>query len=223
MLNSVSRYRLPLAAAAACAALVLGGCSADDAPTAGDAPTAPESSSQESTVSAQADFSACQPPTGPMAEAARESESEPAVEVPLPAGWTENTVVENTDERVIAANPSLMQDSFAANYTASVTEREGDDQRAAIDEEVGALGMIAMGEISDREPAEVCGFTAERMNIAYPAQAGAPIRQGSALVVAVPHDGATWAVTVSVQTTDPGQGSYQSDVDTIFAQLQVGV
>jgi hypothetical protein len=124
--------------------------------------------------------------------------------------------------RFMLVNKSLVANNFAPNAVVTLeTVQGGGTVNDAFEQ--GRSGLTSLGATNLSETdGTVCGLPAQTVTSTLPAMPGmAPERPGKALIVADQAGDKMYVVTVTMQTTDPANPTYQHDSETILTGLQV--
>jgi len=156
---------------------------------------------------------------------------EPKLRIVMPQGWERSTKMDSEQIRLAIRNPGLVQDGFTPN--AVVTLMRVDDpnevgppekiletQNEMLAKKLGLSDITAV-------PAEICGLPALKTSYVAPATnlgrglPSIPPRFATSVGVVYETDAASYLVTVTVQTTNPGFGNYEQDSAEIIDEFQV--
>jgi hypothetical protein len=168
------------------------------------------------------DGSECTSVDAPLTAIPDRGDDEPVMKIPQPDGWERVTMMDSELIRFTIRNGSLVNDGFAPVATVTLESQPGitdarevfDSQHAALESGFGATDM----RITEHT---LCGLSAETLRYTVPTL-GRIAPHPATVVCAVLHtDDTTFAATVTVQTTDPGNPTYQRDAETILTGFQM--
>ncbi len=89
-----------------------------------------------------------------------------------------------------------------------------DTVREALESDLGATDL----SVTDHT---LCGLPAQTMHYQTPVMGNIAPHPGSAIVAVLSTDGMTYAASVTAQTTDPDNPTYQRDADAILRGFQM--
>jgi hypothetical protein len=171
----------------------------------------------------------CKQVSAPMTSIDPHKDTEPRLRIPQPPGWEQSKMfnpgggdpVNSPIIRTILINKSLAAKGFAPNAIVTMSSLPGakvSDAFAAMRKDLTSSGGTDISETDGT----LCGLPAQTVSWTAPAVPGAaPARPAKTLVVADQVQDMVYVISVSVQTTDPGNPTYQKDSDTILSGLQV--
>lgn len=201
---------LPIVAAA----LVPCGCGAQT-------PSGPSAAGAAPAANTTATAQSCTVVSAPLTAIDARSDTEPRLRIPQPPGWDRNGSLDSQLLRFTMVNKSLVADNIAPTAVVTLHSQRGhldagqvfDKERSLLVSEVGATNMSVNN-------ATVCGLPAR--TVSYTATFGRQPPHSLKLICVADQIGdQTYAVTVTVQTTDPANPTYQQDSETILTGLQV--
>jgi hypothetical protein len=168
------------------------------------------------------DASQCETVDAPLTEIPVQSDVEPVMKIPQPQGWDRETMMDSELIRFAMANPRLSKDGFASNVVVTLESAPGaedpdvvfDTMRSALETDFGATEL----RVSDHT---LCGLPAQTMEYQTPPLGNIAPHPGMAVVVVLQADDATYAASVTVQSTDPDNPEYQRDADMILKGFQM--
>lgn len=173
--------------------------------------------------SAESASNSCTPVSSPLSTIESKSITEPRLRIPQPPGWKRNTELDSELIRFVMVNTDLVSDQFAPNAVVTLERVRGTNvpPQHVLDEE--RKNLVASGGATDLQvrPGTTCGLTSETVAYTLPNQPRVPAHPAQVLIVAGTFGGDTYAVTVTVQTTNPGNPTYQSDSQNILNGFQV--
>ena len=196
------------------AALLLAGCShqvAGTAMTASSAPGAPSSGDGQ-----------CATVSSPLADIPPVDDGEPLLRIPVPSGWTRNDMMDSRIIRYAIVAQDLAVGGFAANAVVTLESVPGSrPSRAVFDENRSNLvGMLGAADLAT-ETNSTCGFASETTDYIAPAMGPAPKRPVIMHAVVAVSEGTTYLATLTIQTADGDDPTYQRDAEEIVAGFQM--
>ena len=199
--------------AALLAATVIVGCS----PSADTGTPVPGSSSAAEPADASQDAGQCVPVDAPMQEIPARGDGDPQMSIPAPAGWERVTMMDSELIRYTLVNKALTAEAFAPNVGVTLESAPGDLSAQAVFEQQRA-GLVNQGGATDlvTTPGTLCGQPAETIDYTGAPVGAAPARPITVLLSALTSGGTTYAVSVTIQTLDPQNPTYQRDKKTIL-------
>jgi hypothetical protein len=171
----------------------------------------------------------CKQVSAPMTSIDPRKDTEPRLRIPHPPGWEQSKMfnpggddpVSSPVIRAILINKSLAAKGFAPNAIVTMNSLSGakvSDAFAAVQKDLTSSGGT---DISSTD-GTLCGLPAQTVRWTAAAVPGAaPARPAKTVVVADQVQDMVYVISVSVQTTDPDNPTYQKDSDTILTGLQV--
>jgi hypothetical protein len=213
----------PVTAATLLLALVISGCSGGQtAESSGSsaASAAPAPTTAEATISDAA--AQCQPVDAPLTDIPSRGTDEPQLKIPQPPGWEPNTDLNTEVIRYALINSGLTSNGFAPNAVVTLESLPGDVPADAVFES-NRNTLVSAGGGTDltTTPGTLCGATSERVEYTCAATGGAPTRPCRLLNVVTTAADRTYLVTVTVQSTEPADPTYQRDSDAILDGFEV--
>lgn len=195
------------------------GCGSDDAPKAAESSSG-SSSSASSGATAESTGADCTAVDVPLTEIPS-GNGEPMLSIPQPPGWEPSEEVTNEMIPFAMVNADLVSEGFAP--TAVVTRESVDGKVPAEDvfESNRSTLTAAGGADLQTTQTSVCGQPAERVEYTCPPTGQVGPRPCRLLNVVAPTDDRTFLITVTVQTTDPANPTYQQDSSAILDGFQV--
>lgn len=204
----------PLLAVAATVALLLTGCSRDITGTAVTAAgSAPDSTSsgdgQCATVSSQ------------LADIPSDND-EPRMRIPVPTGWERNDMMDSKVIRYAIVAQDLVTNGFAPNAVVTLESVPGtQDADDVFEQNRGNLvTMLGAFDLST-ESNSTCGFPSETTRYTAPAMGPAPERPIIMHAIVAGTDDATYLATITIQTADGSDPTYEHDSQEIIDGFQM--
>lgn len=211
---------VPLLALTACG----GG---DDAPvTAGDetpgvmtSAEAAEGNGAEGNGAGAGDDGECADVDGPTI-AVEARDGEPQVEIPLPEDWERSTQLDSEMIRLMVGNPSIATGQFVPNVVVTA-EPSGADADAAFEAQLAGIRQGFGVEDIDTTEGTVCGHPSMIAEYTAPQMGAAPERPATVQMIVVPGDTGSTTYTMTAQSPEPVDPSFEEDVTTIFEGVQI--
>ncbi|MBX7434816.1 LpqN/LpqT family lipoprotein [Mycobacterium sp. Y57] len=204
-----------LIAVCAAATVLLGGCARDVSGTA---------------VSATATASGTPGPSGgecrtvdaPLADIPVVDDTEPRLRIPIPQGWERNSTMDSQIIRYAIVAQDLVADGFTPNAVVTLESVRGNSSPDQVFEQ-NRDNLVRMMNASDldTETNTTCGFPSETTEYTAPAMGSIPQRPVIMHAVVATYGGVTHLATLTIQTTDPDNPTYQDDADEIVEGFQV--
>ncbi|MDV3128926.1 LpqN/LpqT family lipoprotein [Mycobacterium sp. 21AC1] len=149
-------------------------------------------------------------------------DGDPVLKIPQPDGWERSTMMDSNLIRFAMANRSLAVDNFAPTAVVTLESAPGeedpdvvfDSQRASLESQLGVTGV----EVTEHT---LCGLPAKVMHYEMPVMGTVAPHPAMVLFAVMHTDDTTYAVAVTVQTTDPDNPTYKRDSDTILNGFQM--
>ncbi len=170
---------------------------------------------------AAADGSECTPVDAPLTTIPGHGDDEPVMKIPQPDGWERLTMMDSELIRYTMRNVGLAKDGFAPTAVVTLESHRGITEPREIYEaqhEVLESGVGAT-DVSFAE-ASLCGEPAEILDYITPTIGVLPPHPAKVLCGVLHTDNETFAVTVTVQSVDPGNPGYQRDSEMILSGFQ---
>ncbi|EKF22514.1 hypothetical protein C731_3492 [Mycolicibacterium hassiacum DSM 44199] len=164
----------------------------------------------------------CAQVDAPMTTIPSLADDEPVLRIPQPRGWDRETRMDSQLVRFTMVNRRLVHDQFAPNAVMTLERAAGfedpdvvfEAQRGALADSFGATDLRVRSHT-------LCGLPAETVDYLTPPMGNTAPHPATVLMVVMNTDDTTFAVTVTVQTTDPANPTYQRDAETILSGFQV--
>jgi probable lipoprotein LpqN len=171
---------------------------------------------------APATASDCRSVDAPMTSIQEQTDEEPVMAIPQPAGWERVTMMDSELIRFTMRNLSLVKDGFAPTAVVTLESHRGiaepravfDAQQDALEKVVGATNLQATQTTLCELPAEIIDYMTPMLGMLPPHPAK--------VVTAVLHtDDTTYAMTMTVQSADADDPTYKRDAETILTGFQM--
>jgi len=196
--------------AAATVAVLLPSCTrtVDDArAVAGERPTA----------TAEAGGGECTPVDVPLVVVPTDA-GEPVLKIPKPPGWERFTEMDSEMVRFTMRNESLAASAVVTFESGAGT---GDPQEALDGVREGMMDVLGPDADVDITTRTHCGLTAERIQYINPGFGQSGPMPGTALAIAMVHDGMFYVAAVNVLTKAPDNPTYERDAEAIITGFQM--
>ena len=171
---------------------------------------------------APASASDCTKVDAPMTSIPDHTDEEPVMKIPQPQGWERVTLMDSELVRFSMRNGAMVKDGFAPTAVVTLESHPGiseprevfDAQQDALKSGIGATDMIVRQATLCELPAQTVVYNAPQMGMLPP--------HPESMLTAVMHtENDTYAMTMTVQSTDPGNPAYQRDAETILTGFQM--
>jgi hypothetical protein len=144
------------------------------------------------------------------------------MKIPQPQGWVRSTKMDSELFRFAMVNRSLARDDFASNVVVTLENAPGledpgmvfQSQRDALESTFGATDL----RVTEHT---LCGLPAETVQYETPAIGNLAPHPGSVVMAVLHTDDTTYAASVTIQTADPANPTYQRDAETILKGFQM--
>jgi len=171
---------------------------------------------------APATASDCTSVDAPMTKIPDHTDEEPLMSIPQPDGWERVTMMDSDLIRFTMRNQSLARDGFAPTAVVTLESHRGlaeprevfDAQKDALESAVGATNLQVTETTLCELPAETIDYTTPPLGLLPPH----PARVVTAVLLT---DDTTYAMTMTVQSADPDNPTYQRDAETILSGFQM--
>ena len=172
---------------------------------------------------AGATASDCTSVDAPMTPIPDHTDEEPVMKIPQPDGWERVTMMDSELIRFAMRNEALVKDGFAPTAVVTLESHPGiaeprevfDAQQDALESGIGATDVRVSETTLCELPAETIDYTTPQLGMLPPHPA--------TVLTAVMHteDETTYAMTMTVQSADAGNPTYQRDAETILTGFQM--
>jgi hypothetical protein len=168
------------------------------------------------------DASQCEEVDAPLTTIPAVNDGEPVLKIPQPPGWERSTMMDSELIRFAMLNDSLADETFAPNVVVTLESAPGveepdvvfDSQRQALEAAFGATGL----RVIERT---LCGLPAETVHYRTPVLGNVPPHPAMAVLGVLHTSDMTYAVSVTIQTTDAENPVYKRDADLILNGFQL--
>ncbi|MGD9618860.1 MAG: LpqN/LpqT family lipoprotein [Mycolicibacterium sp.] len=194
------------------AALLLTGCSRDvtgTAVSAGQGPGTP-GEGQCATVDA------------PLADIPSVRNNEPRLRIPVPSGWKRNTLMDSPIIRYAIIAEDLTTGGFTPNAVVTLESVPGARDADEVFDENRSNLVAMMGAFDlSTETNTTCGLPSETTDYTAPPMGPAPRRPIIMHAVVSDAGGTTYLATLTIQTADGSNPTYQRDARQIVEGFQM--
>jgi hypothetical protein len=158
----------------------------------------------------------------PLTTIPSQGNDEPVLKIPQPDNWQRVSMLDSPLIRFTMRNASLARDAFAPTVVVTLESHRGiaepavvfDAQQDALRTGIGATNLRVTETTLCSLPAEIIDYITPPLGILPPH----PAR----VLCAVLHtENRTYAMTMTVQSADPGNRTYQRDAETILRGFQM--
>jgi hypothetical protein len=169
-----------------------------------------------------ADASQCETVDAPLTTIPAVKADDPVMKIPQPQGWQRSTKLDSELFRFAMVNRSLARNDFASNVVVTLESAPGNEsadgvfssQRDALESTFGATDL----HVTEHT---LCGLPAETVEYQTPAMGNIAPHPGTVVMAVLQTDDRTYAASVTVQTGDPDNPTYQRDAETILKGFQM--
>jgi hypothetical protein len=171
---------------------------------------------------AESDASRCETVDAPLTTIPALRDDEPVMKIPQPQGWVRSTKMDSELLRFAMINRSLARDDFASNVVATLESAPGiedpdgvfESQRESLESRFGATDLRVTKHT-------LCGLPAETVQYQTPPMGNLAPHPGTVVMAVLHTDDMTYAASVTIQTADPENPTYQRDADMILKGFQM--
>ena len=171
---------------------------------------------------APATASDCTSVDAPMTSIPDHTDEEPVMKIPQPDGWQRVTMMDSELIRFTMRNKSLARDGFTPTVVVTLEGHRGiaeprevfDFQQDALESVVGAT-QVSVSETT------LCELPAESMDYITPPLGILPPHPATVITAVMHTEDMTYSMSMTVQSTDPGNPTYQRDAETILTGFQM--
>ena len=171
---------------------------------------------------AGANASQCETVDAPLTTIPAVKDDEPVMKIPQPEGWVRSTKLDSELFRFAMLNRSLAAADFASNVVVTLESAPGVEspdvvftqQREALESGFGATDL----RVTDHT---LCGLPAETVQYQTPTMGNLAPHPGTVVMAVLHADGRTYAASVTIQTGDPDNPTYQRDSEMILKGFQM--
>ena len=174
-----------------------------------------------STVAAS-DASQCEAVDAPLTTIHATNDDEPVMKIPQPQGWVRSTMMDSELIRFAMGNQSLVKDAFAPTVVVTFESARGiEDPSVVFEAERESLESIAGATDLRVTEHTLCGLPAETVHFQMAAVGNVAPHPAIAVFAVLHTDDMTYATSVTVQSTDPDNPTYQRDSEMILTGFQL--
>lgn len=169
-----------------------------------------------------ADSSQCETVDEPLTTIPARNDNEPVMKIPTPPGWERTTLMDSELIRFAMRNDELTSQGFTPNVVVTLESAPGaqdanlvfTNMRDALESGIGATDV----RVSERT---LCGMPARMFDYRMPTMGNVAPHPAVALGAVMRAEGKTFAVSVTAQTLDPDDPTYQRDSTAILDGFQL--
>mgnify|MGYP002628735426 FL=1 len=164
----------------------------------------------------------CTTVTAPLADIPSASKSEPRLRIPVPPGWKRKTGIDNQLIRYAIVAPGLAADGFSTNAVVTLESVRGtrDVEDLFVDNRSNLVKLMGAFDLTT-EINTTCGLPSETTDYIAPPMGPAPQRPIIMHAVAAASGGATYLATLTIQTAEGDNPTYQRDSRQIIDGFQM--
>lgn len=164
----------------------------------------------------------CTAVEAPLAEVPAVNPREPRLRIPIPSGWKRNSMMDSQVIRFAIVAENLIANGFAPNAVVTLERARGVADPAEVFEQNRANLVRMMNATNLRtEDNTTCGFPSETTTYTAPPMGPAPQRPIIMHAVVAQRGNATYLATVTIQTSDGDNPTYQRDAEQIVDGFQL--
>jgi hypothetical protein len=177
--------------------------------------------SDRSTV-AETEAPQCEAVDAPLTTIPTTNDDEPVMKIPQPQGWVRSTMMDSELIRFVMGNQSLVKDDFAPNVVVTFESAPGiEDPSVVFEGERESLKSIAGASDLHVTEHTLCGLPAETVHFRMAAIGNVPPHPAISVFAVLRTGDTTYAASVTMQSTDPGNPTYQRDSEMILTGFQL--
>jgi hypothetical protein len=171
---------------------------------------------------AGADASDCTKVDAPLTKVPFHVDDEPVMKIPQPRGWERVTTMDSELIRFTMRNPDLAKDNFAPTAVVTLESQPGEhDPQEVFDAQAAVLEQGVGASEVNSTPTTLCGLHAETISYVTPPIGTIAPHPAKVMCAVLQTDEKTFAVTVTVQSADPDNRTYQKDAAAILTGFQM--
>ncbi|MGE2721533.1 LpqN/LpqT family lipoprotein [Mycolicibacterium celeriflavum] len=168
------------------------------------------------------DSSQCEQVDEPLTTIPARNDNEPVMKIPTPPGWVRTTMMDSELIRFAMRNDDLTTQGFTPNVVVTLESAPGaqdaalvfTNMREALESGIGATDV----HVTEHT---LCGVPARMFDYRMPVMGNVAPHPAVALGAVMRAAGKTFAVSVTAQTLDPEDPTYQRDSQTILDGFQL--
>lgn len=173
-------------------------------------------------AAAGGDVRACNHVDAPLVDIDAQSDAEPLIRVPQPAGWVRDASLDNRIIRYRMVNSALTKYVLAPNIVVSLVHLSNTESQAAFDRQLKSLQAMRSNSDVVGSRGKQCGYPAASLSFNQPpVMPGTPPRAMRVCSMFVGTGEQEFLVTATVQTNDPDNPVFQKDSQQMLDGLQV--
>lgn len=167
------------------------------------------------------DATQCEAVDAPLTTIPARDDDEPVMKIPKPSGWQRSTMLDSPLIRFAMRNEALTSGSFTANVVVTFESAPGTQDadlvfatmRDALESGIGVTDV----SVTERS---LCGVPARKFSYTMPVMGNVAPHPAVALGAVMHAEGMTYVVSVTAQTMDADDPTYQRDSETILDGFQ---
>jgi hypothetical protein len=171
---------------------------------------------------AASDGSQCTSVGAPLTTVPNRGDDEPVLKIPQPDGWQRVTMMDSELIRFAMRNASLEKDGLAPTAVVTLESQLDiadprtvfDAEHAGLEEGIGATDLRVKQHT-------LCGLPAETIDYTAPSMGLLPPHPATSMCAVLHTEDRTFAVSVTVQSTQPDNPVYQRDAEMILTGFQM--
>ncbi|KUI20385.1 hypothetical protein AU193_17130 [Mycobacterium sp. GA-1285] len=172
--------------------------------------------------SGELDASRCEVVDEPLTTIPAKNDNEPVLKIPTPPGWVRTTMMDSELIRFAMRNDELTTQGFTPNVVVTLESAPGMQDADVVFANMRDALESGIGATDVRETERtLCGAPARTFDYQMPAMGSVAAHPAVALGAVLRTEGQTFAISVTAQTLDPEDPTYQRDSETILDGFQL--
>lgn len=164
----------------------------------------------------------CATVDAPLADIPAVGTGEPRLRIPVPSGWQRNSLMDSRIIRFAIVAQGLAANGFAPNAVVTLESVPGSQAAEDVFEQNRANLVRMMGAFDlTTESNSTCGYPSETTDYTAPAMGPAPERPIVMHAVVAETGRTTYLATLTIQTADDQNPTYQRDAREIVEGFQM--
>lgn len=176
---------------------------------------------QRSSAGQAAGPGACTKVDAPLDDLVSRSRSEPKLRVPQPNNWKPIGKMARGSIRFVMANPTLLGNMFAPNIVVTLEDAPVLDAKTILDNTQRNLRKQNSVSNFASTRGTLCGLPADTITFGGERARARGRRSVTTKVIVAGVGNRQFVVTMTAQTADPSNQTYQKDVKTVMDGLQI--
>jgi Probable lipoprotein LpqN len=171
---------------------------------------------------AASDGSQCMSVDAPLTSIPDRGDDEPVLKIPQPDGWQRVTMMDSELIRFAMRNSGLERDGLAPTAVVTLeSQPDNEDPRVVFDAQHAALEQaIGATDLRARQHT-LCGLPAETIDYTAPQMGMLPPHPATSVCVVMHTENRTFAVSITVQSTQPDNPTFKRDAEMILTGFQM--